>query len=917
MPVFSFLYSIIISPLELLFEQIYMVAVRVIKDPGLTIIALSLAMNFLVLPLYQRADAMQEEERRTEEKMRPWIDHIKKTFKGNERWMIMQTYYRQNDYHPMDALKGAVPLLLEIPFFIAAYHFLSNLSMLKGVSFGPIRDLGAPDAMLVVAGTTINVLPLLMTGINLVAGAIYTKGLSLKSKIQLYGMACIFLVFLYDSPSGLVFYWTCNNIFSLVKNIFYKLKNPRKKLGIISCLCGLVVLAVGIIYPRANPKHEFFIICMGLLLQIPALLYKYQKGTTSSEPDKDGATSRESDFIFFGGVVFLTILTGLLIPSGVIQSSPAEFINIKHFQNPVGYIIHSMEIAIGTFIVWGGIFYSLATRTGRKVIALIVWIASLAAVMNYMFFGRNLGTILNTLQFELYPHHEILEVVINLLAIIVLAIAGMFIYKKKKNLARGALIISTLALCVMGFVNIHDINEKVAELRIQSENARKETVSIPLSKKGKNVIVMMLDRAIAQQVPYIMNEKPELKEIFSGFTYYPNTISYGGHTNVGAPVLFGGYDYTPVKMNERDQESLESKHNEALKVMPVLFSQNGFQVGVCDTPYAGYSVYPDLSIYNDHPEINTYIAEYDGKFNEWDSYELTERIYKRNFFCYSIFKIAPLILQESIYNNGRYNMAKDKLEIDMSGQVMDGNSKASGIKSIFMNSYSVLQNLPVITDVRNDNSNTFFMMANNTTHESMLLKEPEYEPALTIDNTEYDASHTECFTINGRTMHMDKDYQVTHYHVNMAAFIQVGRWLEYLKNEGVYENTKIIIVSDHGFELGQFDDFHMLEDTDAMRFNSLLMVKDFGDGKFETSEEFMTIGDVPALSTKDVIENPVNPFTNSDLSNMEAKKGKQMILETDWRTDVNNGNRFGGGVWYSIHDNIFDKNNWKREGENP
>ena len=119
----------------------------------------------------------------------------------------------------------------------------------------------------------------------------------------------------------------------------------------------------------------------------------------------------------------------------------------------------------------------------------------------------------------------------------------------------------------------------------------------------------MLDRAMGQYVPYIFNEKPELKEQFSGFTYYSNVISFGGQTNFGAPALFGGYEYTPYEMNKRSSESLMSKHNEALKVMPVLFDQNDFNVTVCDPPYANYQWIPDLSIYDEYPEINKYITK--------------------------------------------------------------------------------------------------------------------------------------------------------------------------------------------------------------------------------------------------------------------------------------------------------------------
>ena len=123
----SMLYSFFLTPIQMIFELIYSLAYRSMgSDPGLVIIALSLAMNLLVLPLYRRADAMQEEERVLEAKLHDGVAHIKKTFHGDERTMILQTYYRQNNYSPLYVLRSAVSLLLEIPFFIAAYRFLSD-----------------------------------------------------------------------------------------------------------------------------------------------------------------------------------------------------------------------------------------------------------------------------------------------------------------------------------------------------------------------------------------------------------------------------------------------------------------------------------------------------------------------------------------------------------------------------------------------------------------------------------------------------------------------------------------------------------------------------------------------------------------------------------------------------------------------
>ena len=217
------LYTIFLKPLEMIFELIYNAAYQNIQNPGLSIIALSLAINFLVLPLYMRADAIQKEERDTEAKLDKWVRHIKKAFRGDERTMMLQTYYRQNNYSPFYVLRSSISLVLQIPFFTAAYRFLSKLELLEGASFGPIADLSKPDGLIVIGALSINILPILMTCFNLVSCIVYSRDCPLKTKLQLYGMAAFFLVFLYNSPSGLAFYWTLNNVFSLIKNVFYKL----------------------------------------------------------------------------------------------------------------------------------------------------------------------------------------------------------------------------------------------------------------------------------------------------------------------------------------------------------------------------------------------------------------------------------------------------------------------------------------------------------------------------------------------------------------------------------------------------------------------------------------------------------------------------------------------------------------------
>jgi len=912
MNILTILHSLIIGPLKLFFDVIFSVANRFLNNPGLSIIFLSLAMNFLVLPLYMRADAMQEEERDVEAKMKPWVDHIKSAFKGDERFMMLQTYYRQVGYKQTDALKGSLSLLLEVPFFIAAYQFLSSLSILKGVSFGPIADLGNPDALITIGGISINILPILMTLINFVSGALYSKGFPLKSKIQIYGIAVIFLVFLYQSPSGLVFYWTLNNVFSLVKNVFYKLKHPGKVLCVLSAVCGAALLILAFVRPFSSLRREAFIIVLGVALIIPLIVMLIRSRKQKAQIEETAITAADKRS-FFAGAIYLSVFIGLTISSTVINSSPAEFINVSEFRNPVWYAVNSFAMAIGTFVVWCGIFYMLAGNRIKKIMQAGIWVVAVCGTVDYLFFGTKLGTLLTSLKYEQKPDFTWKQQLLNLVIIIAVAAAAFLLFKWKSRITEAVLFVGAAAMLIMGAYNLIHINSVAAPIKAQIEASKEDVAKITLSKTGKNVIVMMLDRAIGMYIPYMINERPELKEQFSGFTYYANTISYGHSTNVGAPVLFGGYEYTPVNMNARSDMLLVDKHNEALKVMPVLFNENGFEVTVCDPPYANYAYIPDLSIYDDYPEINTYLTE--GKFNSYNSLEQMEVIYKRNFFCYGLFKAAPLVLQEALYNSGNYNTSETgQITADVVGeQTLTGKYTSEGLSSLFMDSYSVLESLVDLTEITDEDKNTFLMMANDTTHMPTLLQEPDYVPAVSVDNTAYEESHADRFTVDGRTMNYETSDQITHYHVNISSFIQLGKWMDYLKENGVYDNTRIIFAGDHGRGLHHFNDLVLENNRDTVLFDPLLIVKDFDEEEFKINYDFMTIGDIPAMATADIIENPVNPFTGHDLQDTSPKEGKQMITITDWHTDINNGYTFAEGDWYSVHDNIFDINNWKIE----
>ena len=232
-----------------------------------------------------------------------------------------------------------------------------------------------------------------------------------------------------------------------------------------------------------------------------------------------------------------------------------------------------------------------------------------------------------------------------------------------------------------------------------------------------------------------------------------------------------------------------------------------------------------------------------------------------------------------------------------------------------------------MTKISEGPQDTFLMMANDTTHAHCLLQKPDYEPALVVDNSEYDVDLKKQpqYMYEGRRLKLRSYTQVSHYHVNMATLLQLGEWFDYLREMGVYDNTRIILVSDHGYNLDGFNllchafrmdgDRAASFDEDVELYMPLLMVKDFNATGFTISKDFMTNADTPTLATSGLIEDPTNPFTGKPI-NSDAKDGPQKVLATDhWSIYVNNEEKFMEDSWFTVEDDPYKIKNWKYVGE--
>ncbi len=850
----NILYLIFIYPIELLIELVFQLSYWRWENCGISLAAVSLAVSFLSLPLYIIAERWQQRERDIQKAFKPEIDEIKAVFKGDERYMILSTFYRQNHYHPIMALRSSISLMIQVPFFIAAYVYLSNLEMLKGQSLWFIRDLGAPDQLFSIGGFQVNVLPIAMTIINIVASAVYVKGFAFKEKLQLYGMASLFLVLLYNSPSGLVFYWTLNNVFSLCKNICYKVKFKKsetleKGIEKVYCFCKRPLVPL---YQENRLRFGIFSLCC---------------------------------------VAFL-LLVGAVIPSSLICSSVQEFSYIEPYESPLGIFqfpfLQTMGIA-----VWMVALYFLFSRKTQTVFTFLLFAGIVGALINTYVFAGGYGTVLvqNGLIFEngLKIKNELAKFPIDVATTIVVASGVLFgfskgWFKQVKNVCT-ILVLTLLAFSIFNVVKINSEFQRFKAIVADSSNKGADDTINPVyhfSRTGKNVLVIMLDRGISSFVPYIMKELPQVKENYRGFVYYPNTLAPGDSTIFSSPALFGGYDYLPQRINERKKELLIHKHNEALQVLPTYFLRQGYRVTVTDAPMANYSWTPDNSIFSKEIHALNIAGRYDKLWRQEHGMELSGFVLsdfmKRDFLFFDFFRVCPVSLRGVLYDHG--------------GWWSSIKEKAKDENSLTIKYYSALDYLPELSDVT-DGAGSYMAVDNDLTHEPAWMQYPEYVLQAEI-------------TDKGQNR-FGGDKVFLHYHVNAAALRMLGQWFAWMRQNGVYDNTRIVIASDHGRD---FRGENRTLDTDFDKkelaaWNAILMYKDFGaDHEIQEDSTFMTIADIAFLATKGISEPPA--------FDMAGKKNGITVVTGPGEIGDHGKYTLNYTEKYRVKDNIFKAANWEK-----
>ena len=221
-----------------------------------------------------------------------------------------------------------------------------------------------------------------------------------------------------------------------------------------------------------------------------------------------------------------------------------------------------------------------------------------------------------------------------------------------------------------------------------------------------------------------LEQFPELRDSYEGFTYYPNCISFATNTLLGAPAMMGGYEYTPMQMNQREGR-LVDLHNESTMVLPVYFDNLGYDVKVVAPPHVNYVWESDYTPFEAYPDIevcsliNNYKERYEQEYREDYTNVDYGEIGTKNCRLYALTQMLYPPLRNVVGGNGRYYTTDNYAYYE---------------QSYFLRDYAYAFYMPQLTDAENDND-TYTFIEWEITHEYQMLLAPDYRSGMPTENT--------------------------------------------------------------------------------------------------------------------------------------------------------------------------------------
>jgi len=207
--------SILAKPLFLIVNWM---ATSAIHNYGWSIIVVTILLNFALFPLkitsmksMKKMQALQPQIAAINEKYKNVS--LRDPRKAEQNQEVMELYKR----HGVNPMGGCVPMLLQIPFFIAFYKVFSVSVEMRGAGWLWVTDLSQPETL------AIHLLPIIMVVSQFVMQKMTptTTGGDPNQQKMMQFMPLIFGFMFYNLSSGLVLYYLTSNLVGIAQQLFF------------------------------------------------------------------------------------------------------------------------------------------------------------------------------------------------------------------------------------------------------------------------------------------------------------------------------------------------------------------------------------------------------------------------------------------------------------------------------------------------------------------------------------------------------------------------------------------------------------------------------------------------------------------------------------------------------------------------
>jgi YidC/Oxa1 family membrane protein insertase len=189
---------------------------------GWAIVLITIFINFALLPLkFTSMKSMKKMQA-----LKPQIDAINARYKGigmrdpkkAEQNQEVMALYKKHGVNPMG---GCLPMVVQLPFFIAFYNVLGIAIEMRGASWLWVTDLSQPEHL------PIRILPVLMIAAQFVMQKMTpTPGQDPTQAKMMMFLPLVFGFMLYNMSSGLVLYWLTSNLVGIGQQWFINRSMP-------------------------------------------------------------------------------------------------------------------------------------------------------------------------------------------------------------------------------------------------------------------------------------------------------------------------------------------------------------------------------------------------------------------------------------------------------------------------------------------------------------------------------------------------------------------------------------------------------------------------------------------------------------------------------------------------------------------